>query len=163
MSWQVTWALIRALARGPSGTLMQSMPASAQRRAPSISREASTPRGGRISTKATNLPSASLPPSRDFSAIGTGVTAWVMTFGSTTVTASFLAHGCSERVSDRISLMCSGVVPQQPPTILTPAQSRRRAYCDIYSGEQRYMLRPSMRMGGPALGIALMGFEEYCI
>ena len=29
------------------------------------------------------------------------------------------------------------VVPQQPPMILTPAHSRRRAYCAIYSGEQR--------------------------
>ena len=33
--------------------------------------------------------------------------------------------------------MCSGVVPQQPPTIFTPAQMKRRAYCAMYSGEQR--------------------------
>ena len=30
-----------------------------------------------------------------------------------------------------------GVVPQHPPTILTPASRNRRAYCDMYSGEHR--------------------------
>ena len=59
--------------------------------------------------------------------------------------------------------MWSGVVPQQPPMILTPAQSRRRAYCAMYSGEHRYMLRPSTRMGSPALGMALSGLVAYSI
>ena len=63
--------------------------------------------------------------------------ACALTFGSSTVTASFFCSGCSERVSERISLMWSGVVPQQPPITLTPAQSRRRAYCAMYSGEHR--------------------------
>ena len=49
----------------------------------------------------------------------------------------FFLRGCRERVSERISLMWSGVVPQQPPITLTPAHSRRRAYCAMYSGEQR--------------------------
>ena len=56
-------ALMRALARGPSGTLMQSMPCALQSAAPAISFEASMPRGGRISTKATNVPDASFAPS----------------------------------------------------------------------------------------------------
>ena len=43
----------------------------AHSRAPSISFAASTPRGGRISTKATNPPAASFAPSLDFSASGT--------------------------------------------------------------------------------------------
>ncbi len=51
--------------------------------------------------------------------------------------AASCCSGCSERASERISLMCSGVVPQQPPTILTPAHSKRRAYCAMYSGEHR--------------------------
>ena len=42
---------------------MQSMPAALQSFAPSISFDASMPRGGRISTNATNFPAASLPPS----------------------------------------------------------------------------------------------------
>src|SRR5579875_1965803 len=62
---------MRALARGPSGTLMQSMPAALQSLAPSISRAASTPRGGRISTKATKCPAASFAPSELFWAAGT--------------------------------------------------------------------------------------------
>jgi hypothetical protein len=103
--WQVTCALMRALARGPSGTLMQSMPASAQRRAPSISREASTPRGGRISTNETNLPSAIFAPSFDLAAAATGSSACAFTCGDSTVTASFFWLGWSDRVSERMSLM----------------------------------------------------------
>jgi hypothetical protein len=137
MSWQVTWALMRALARGPSGTLMQSIPASAQRRAPSISSLALTPRGGKISTKETNLPSANLAPSFDFCATGTAARACTFACAVSTVTARFLAAGWSDRVSEQINLMWSGVVPQQPPMMRTPAQSSRRAYCAIYSGEQR--------------------------
>src|ERR1035438_3583003 len=36
----------------------------------------------------------------------------------------------------------------------------RRAYCAMYSGEERYILRPSTRIGKPALGMALIGLEE---
>src|ERR1017187_2265401 len=36
----------------------------------------------------------------------------------------------------------------------------RRAYCAMYSGEERYILRPSTRIGRPALGMALIGLEE---
>ena len=161
INWQVTWALMRALARGPSGTLMQSMPvlarSAARRRFPS---RRPRPRGGRISTNDTNLPAASFAPSFDFSAKATGSSACAFTCGSSTVTASFFCSGCSDRVSERISLMCSGVVPQQPPITFTPAHSRRRAYCAMYSGEHRYMLRPSIRMGSPALGMALIGFAR---
>ena len=87
ISWQVTCALMRALARGPSGTLMQSMPASAHSCAPAISRDASTPRGGRISTNATNLPAASFAPELAISrATGTVASACALACGSSTVT-----------------------------------------------------------------------------
>jgi hypothetical protein len=33
--------------------------------------------------------------------------------------------------------MCSGVVPQQPPTIRTPRATNRRAYDAMYSGDER--------------------------
>ena len=36
-----------------------------------------------------------------------------------------------------ICRMCSGVVPQQPPTSRTPLAMKRRAYDAMYSGEQR--------------------------
>ena len=39
----------------------------------------------------------------------------------------------------------------------TPAIRKRRAYCAMYSGEHKYMLRPSTVAGSPALGIALSG------
>src|SRR5689334_24513109 len=70
INWQVTWALRRALARGPSGTLMQSMPADLHNLAPAISLEASRPRGGRISTKETNSLAASFAPSLLLAATG---------------------------------------------------------------------------------------------
>src|SRR5262245_12958342 len=57
--------------------------------------------------------------------------------------------------------MCSAVVPQHPPMILTPVIRNRRAYCDIYSGEHKYRLRPSTVVGRPALGIALSGLRVY--
>src|ERR1022692_3856060 len=109
MSWQVTCELIRALARGPSGTLMQSMPCAAHSLAPAISLEASTPRGGRISTNATNFPAASLAPSCDFSAMGTFGMACALALGSSTVTPSFFCTGCSERASAQSRAGPSGV------------------------------------------------------
>ena len=43
----------------------------------------------------------------------------------------------SARTACLICRMCSGVVPQQPPTRRTPASMKRRAYDAMYSGEQR--------------------------
>ena len=53
-----------------------------------------------------------------------------------------------------IARMCSGVVPQQPPTILAPACTRWRAYVAMYSGLAMYMLRPPTSRGIPAFGCA---------
>ncbi len=41
------------------------------------------------------------------------------------------------RTAALICLMCSGVVPQQPPTTRTLCRMKRRAYDAMYSGEQR--------------------------
>ena len=41
------------------------------------------------------------------------------------------------RTACLICRMCSGVVPQQPPTRRTPVLMKRRAYDAMYSGEQR--------------------------
>ena len=56
---------------------------------------------------------------------------------SSTATLASRWPACSERASARSSRMCSGVVPQQPPMMRTPAHRKRRAYCAMYSGEQR--------------------------
>ena len=87
-----------------------------------------------------------------FRATGTVCSAWALARALPRSRASFFCAGCSERASARISLMCSGVVPQQPPTMRTPAHSKRRAYCAMYSGEHRYMLRPSTRTRQPGVG-----------
>ncbi len=123
----------------PVRMLMQSMPCPAHRAAPAISREASVPRGGSISTKLTKRPSASLAPNLDLSRNGTA-TRWASggALGASARSARAIVlvwRGCSDRVSETISLVCSGVVPQHPPMILAPACSRRREYCAMYSGE----------------------------
>ena len=46
-------------------------------------------------------------------------------------------RGASARTASLICRMCSGVVPQQPPTSRTPLLMKRRAYDAMYSGEQR--------------------------
>jgi len=54
--------------------------------------------------------------------------------------------------------MCSGVVPQHPPTIFAPARTRCAAYVAMYSGLAMYMLRPPTSRGIPAFGCALIFF-----
>ena len=41
------------------------------------------------------------------------------------------------RMAERMARMWLGVVPQQPPTICTPAAMALRAKLAMYSGEQR--------------------------
>ena len=40
-------------------------------------------------------------------------------------------------LAERMARVWLGVVPQHPPIMRTPAHNRRRAYCAMYSGEQR--------------------------
>ena len=133
INWQVTCALMRALARGPSGTLMQSIPAALHSFAPSISLDASTPRGGRISTNATNLPRRQLRAQRAlfsrpelFRAPSDGWPALRSPRECACCTC------CRLRASDRISLMCSAVVPQHPPMILHPRRAETGAHIAPY-------------------------------
>ncbi len=44
-------------------------------------------------------------------------------------------RGETARTASEMSLMCAGVVPQQPPMNLTPAWISRFAYFAMYSGE----------------------------
>ncbi len=55
--------------------------------------------------------------------------------------------------------MCSGVVPQQPPTKRAPASTRRLAYSPVYSGDAMYILRSPTSRGSPAFGCAESGQE----
>ncbi len=63
----------------------------------------------------------------------------------------------SIRTELAIHLMWSGVVPQQPPTILAPSWIMRRAKTSKYSGVAMYRSRPSMFRGRPALGCTHSG------
>ena len=45
--------------------------------------------------------------------------------------------GWNMRTERTRSLMCAGVVPQQPPTAVAPASRKRRAQVAVYSGVHR--------------------------
>ena len=164
MSWQAACALMRALARGPSGTLMQSMPWLAQSRAPAISRAASTPRGGRISTNATNLPAASFAPSLRFLRHGRRRQRLRLGFRLLYRDLQLLLPGLqrSRFRADQLDVLGRGAAaaahdlhprPQQTARVLRHVFRRAR---DRYCG-------PPPAAAGPALGMALMGFEENAI
>jgi hypothetical protein len=54
--------------------------------------------------------------------------------------------------------MCSGVVPQHPPTIRTPSRSTNLAMASTNGpGASGYSVRPSTRIGSPALGMTETG------
>src|SRR6266566_281890 len=86
------------------------------------------------------------PASRDVAAISATVQ------GSREGAGAGWNDGLIDLTELRIALICCGVVPQHPPTILTPYCTNFFAYEAMYSGEQRYMLRPSIFLGLPALG-----------
>ena len=98
-----------------------------------VSGEASRPRGGRISTRETNAPVASFEPRLLLEETGS----FSIGFGVASV-STMTGVRCTGRVpatASRISLICSGVVRQQPPTIVAPACTKRLAEEAIYSGE----------------------------
>ncbi len=72
--------------------------------------------------------------------------------GSATVACVW--PGEAERTASPMRLMCSGVVPQQPPMNLTPARASLCAKVAMYSGDAMYILRPEISRGMPALGCA---------
>ena len=58
----------------------------------------------------------------------------------------------------RSAAICSVVVPQQPPTMLAPNSSiKRRIASEKSSARSGYSVRPSTRIGNPALGITENG------
>ncbi|MNL22068.1 hypothetical protein D3C87_1433920 [compost metagenome] len=120
-------APMRLWARGPSGTLMASTPASRMRRTPSSIERGSQPLGGTISTEVTNMPRASLAPKRDRSESGTGSIRGRVPRSCTEMAGAWRL-GDRARAASAICRMWSGVVPQQPPTNFTPAWMRRLAY-----------------------------------
>ena len=124
MRTQSDCALMRAEARGPSATLMASISFSLQYCARSMMSPGSAPLGGSSSTETTNfLPS--LFASGLFSSRGMGGRASLAATGGTMVTT--WRAGCTMRTERTRLRMWAGVVPQQPPTTLTPAAMNRRA------------------------------------
>jgi len=88
------------------------------------------PFGGVISIVVTNSPLAIFFPQFERVAIADGSTpacSCCLPFPSTTTNAR---RGESGRTASAIILMCSGVVPQQPPMNFTPLWIRRFAYLE---------------------------------
>ena len=128
-------ALMRAEARGESGTLMACTPSCASSCAPSISLAQSMPRGGTISTSVMNLPCSTSAPIRERCAQWSR---WRLR-AQTAVAPLPATRACASmaRIAERIARIWFGVVPQQPPTICAPAAIALRAKLAMYSGEQR--------------------------
>src|SRR6185369_1331397 len=129
---------MRDCARAPSGMFTPSTPASFNKRIESSVFFASTPFGGSTSTDVTNSPCAILRPHLDRSS---GGTTWMSGGVISTaaadpdVNAMLCARGDAARTESQISLICDGVVPQQPPINFAPAWMNRFANFDMYSGE----------------------------
>ena len=123
-------APIRTRAMAESLMLTASTPAAWSRRAASIVRSMRTERGGSISTEMTKRRSARARarPVGGRHVTGRGVAVGPAARCATGTGRSAVGaldrlsrHGTS--IAARIAAMCSGVVPQQPPTIAAPAAS----------------------------------------
>src|SRR5271163_5206536 len=128
-------ALIRAEARGESGTLIAWTPSRARSLAPSSSLAAEIPRGETISTSVTNSPLATSRPIFERSAKGAGGVS--VTIGSRVPPFAGLFCACTARIADFIARIWFGVVPQHPPRNWTPAFRNFLEKFAIYSGEHR--------------------------
>ena len=127
----------RAVARGPSAMLTRSIPPAARRRAASSVRLGSVPAGEESSQETANSPRASLAPRRLRCDDGTGgraTGAALAPAGAPPVTCEGIGRTPIMRTAPSIRRVCSGVVPQQPPTMRTPACSARRAQTPKCSG-----------------------------
>src|SRR4051812_50048868 len=110
MSTLVRSAPIRLCARGPSGTLTASTPASLSFRTSATMREPSTPRGGTISTDVTNSPAAMREANRDRSGNGVASGGWRG------------GGGVEERDEQGLPKRPVPVAPHPPPLALPPRQ-----------------------------------------
>ena len=158
---------MRLCARGPSGTLTASTPARLER--PTCREHASRIDAARrhdLDRRDELARARACRPSCERSASGTGSTPVVFRTERRLVLASCAlrrrvpCRGESGRMPSTIAVMCSGVVPQQPPTIFAPACTRCRAYVAMYSGLAMYMLRPPTSRGMPAFGCAVSFFAR---
>ena len=61
----------------------------------------------------------------------------------------------------RRAAICSGVVPQQPPKIMTPEASMSGTSAVNCFGVQSYTALPFTMVGMPALGLAIRGMRAY--
>ena len=117
----VTSGEMRALARGPSGRLTASIPASRQRRAPAIVFVRSKPRGGVISTSLIHSPAASFAPSAERSLRGIGSESSV--FADSTVGIRRFSARINGLMVLASSSIWAGVIPQQPPMAAAPREA----------------------------------------
>src|SRR6267143_6805539 len=106
---------MRAEARGLSGMLMPSTPTDLRKRAPSSSLRMSVPLGGTISTMVRNSPAASFAPSLERFSNGKAGDGGGVGTAPDALAATTLERASLARNAAFITLMCSGVDPQQPP------------------------------------------------
>jgi hypothetical protein len=123
---------MRALARGPSGMLIASTPASANFLTLESIPERSLERGGGISTLVIFSPASILRASFDFFSGGTTWTRMPCCAIGRTSTCRFTP--LSDLIARPATRMWDGLVPQQPPTPRTPSSMYFFAYSVKYSG-----------------------------
>ena len=111
---------MRFCARGPSGTLTASTPASLIDWTDFTIASGFGPFGGTISIVVTNSPLAILWPHRDRDSSATGSCACDFLSSVSRSMTTNDRRGDSGLTASAIILMCSGVVPQQPPRNFTP-------------------------------------------
>ena len=127
MSSDSAWLLMRADARGLSGMLTASTPTDFTNRAPSISLRMSIPFGGTISTIVTNSPCSELrSQSRPLLERHRRDRFRSRSSALRVRRVSFRAPHPTRR-ADFITRMCSGVVPQHPPTTPNSSATNFRA------------------------------------
>ena len=131
-------APIRTLAIAESETFTASTPAACSSRAASMVRSMRTLRGGSISTETTNRLAASSSASRvgggapSASSVARSASAALVRDGATSVRGAAAPVVVTVSSAARIEAMCSGVVPQHPPTIRAPASTIRGVTCAKY-------------------------------
>ena len=143
-------APIRLWARGPSGTLTASTPAALSARTWANIGAGSTPRGRHDLDGGDELPGGQLGAESGALAERHG--------GDARRGGMHRRDGRERAVGDAlctkptIALMCSGVVPQQPPTNSRPASTMRLAYSPCTPATPCRSCDPPTSRGSPAFG-----------
>ena len=113
---------------------MPSTPTDFRNRAPSISRAASVPRGGTISTMVTNSPSAILRPSCERSRSG-GTSTGSALEGAVGLRAGSAAGNGAQEGLHHVDVVGRGAAAAADQA--HPDATKLRAYSAMYSGEHR--------------------------